>query len=106
MSSTRSARLPRTSTIARSDAGKQLEAGNRKAATDHTDALKPLSDAVQVSDGFRERLAKLAADYSKFKLAAELPPPSRESYDKFTEPVDEVFNRLGGWNPPLNFWKA
>ncbi len=39
-----------------------------------------MSDAVKVSDGFRDRLAKIASEYGKFKLAPELPEPSRESY--------------------------
>ncbi len=86
---------------ARSDASKQLEAGNRKAATDHTDALKPLGEAVNIAEGFRDRLAALAADYGKFKLATEPPAPSRESYDKFTEPVNELFDRLAHMEPAL-----
>ena len=60
---------------ARNDAASQLEAGNRKAATEHTQALQPLSDAVKVSDGFRDRLATLAAEYGKFKLVPDLPAP-------------------------------
>jgi len=86
---------------ARNDAASQLEAGNRKAATEHTQALQPLSDAVKVSDCFRDRLATLAAEYGKFKLAPDLPAPSRESYSKFTEPVDELFNRLGRMEPAI-----
>ena len=86
---------------ARNDAASQLEAGNRKAATEHTRALQPLSDAVKVSDGFRDRLANLAAEYGKFKLAADLPAPSRESYSKFTNPVDELFDRLGRMEPTI-----
>src|SRR5271157_2376036 len=83
------------------DAASQLEAGNRKAAIEHTQALQPLSDAVKVSDGFRDRLATLAAEYGKFQLAADLPAPSRESYSKFTEPVDELFDRLGRMEPAI-----
>ncbi|HMF35776.1 MAG TPA: FtsK/SpoIIIE domain-containing protein, partial [Isosphaeraceae bacterium] len=86
---------------ARNDAAGQLEAGNRKAATEHTQALQPLSDAVQVSDCFRDRLATLAAEHGKFKLAPDLPAPSRESYSKFTEPVDELFDRLGRMEPAI-----
>src|SRR5208337_4084984 len=86
---------------ARNDAASQLEAGNRKAATEHTQALQPLSDAVKVSDCFRDRLATLAAEYGKFKLAPDLPAPSRESYSKFTEPVDELFDRLGRMEPAI-----
>ena len=60
-----------------------------------------MSDAVEVADGFRDRLATLAAEYGKFKLVPDLPAPSRESYSKFTDPVDELFNRLGRMEPPI-----
>ena len=60
-----------------------------------------MSDAVKVADGFRDRLANLAAEYGKFKLAADLPAPSRESYSKFTDPVDELFDRLGRMEPAI-----
>ncbi len=86
---------------ARSEANRLLETGNRQAATEHTEALKPLSDAINISDGFRERLAKLAADYVKFKLAPDLPGPSRESYSKFTEPVNELFDRMARMEPAI-----
>ena len=56
--------------------------------------MQPMSDALEVSDGFRDRLATVAAEYGKFKLEPDLPGPSRESYSKFTDPVDELFNRL------------
>ncbi len=83
------------------DAASQLDAGNRKAATEHTQALQPLSDALEVSDGFRARLATVAAEYGKFKLVPDLPGPSRESYSKFTDPVDELFKRLGRMEPTI-----
>ena len=56
--------------------------------------MKPLIDAVAIADGFRKRLATLAAVYAKFKLNPEPPAPARESYSKFEDPVDEIFNRL------------
>ena len=86
---------------ARGDAASQLDAGNRKAATEHTQALQPLSDALEVSDGFRARLATVAAEYGKFKLVPDLPGPVRESYSKFTDPVDELFKRLGRMEPTI-----
>ena len=86
---------------ARGDAASQLDAGNRKAATEHTQALQPLSDALEVSDGFRARLAAVAAEYGKFKLVPDLPGPVRESYSKFTDPVDELFKRLGRMEPTI-----
>ena len=54
-----------------------------EAANEHTEALKPLSDAMQLADGFRERQAVLADGYRKFKLNPDLPGPSRETYAKF-----------------------
>ncbi len=86
---------------ARGDAASQLDAGNRKAATEQTQALQPLSSALEVSDGFRARLATVAAEYGKFKLVPDLPGPARESYSKFTEPVDELFKRLGRMEPTI-----
>src|SRR5271166_1399493 len=91
---------------ARNDAASQLEAGNHKAATEHTQALQPLSSALEVSDGFRARLATVAAEYAKFKLVPDLPAPSRESYSKFTEPVDELFKRLGRMEPTIKILEA
>ncbi len=60
-----------------------------------------MSDAVKVSDGFRDRLAKIASEYGKFKLVPELPEPSRESYAKFTDPIHELFDRLGRMEPAI-----
>src|SRR5271157_4097729 len=91
---------------ARNDAASQLVGGNRKAATEHTQALQPLSDAVKVSDGFRDRLATLAAKYAKFQLAPDLPAPSRELYSKFTVPVDELFDRLRRMEPAIKILES
>ncbi len=62
---------------ARGVAASQLEAGKRKAAGEHTKELQPISSAVQASDGFRERLARLAAEYVKFQLKPDPPAPAR-----------------------------
>ncbi len=43
----------------------------------------------------------LAAEYQKFKLDPEPPAPSRESYDRFSDPSDELFTRLARMEPPL-----
>jgi hypothetical protein len=86
---------------ARKDAASQLDAGNRKAASEHNRALQPLSEAAQIAEGFQERLAALAAGYRKFKLDPDLPPPSRETYSKFENPVDELYDRLSKMKPIL-----
>ena len=86
---------------AKSEAATRLEAGTRKAAGEHHEALKPLKDAAGIADSFRNRLATLAADYRKFQLSPDPPAPVRETYSKFAEPVDELFNRLGKIEPVL-----
>jgi hypothetical protein len=85
----------------KSDASGQLDAGNRKAAAEHKQALQPLAEAAQIADGFQERLAALAADYRKFNLGPEPPPPSRETYTKYENPVDELYGRLSKIEPIL-----
>jgi hypothetical protein len=86
---------------ARNAAAAELESGNRKAADQHRQALKPLAELGQVADGFRERLAALAADYQKFKLNPEPPAARRESYERIEQPVDDLFGRLGRMENPL-----
>ncbi|QEH32650.1 ESX-1 secretion system protein EccCa1 [Aquisphaera giovannonii] len=83
------------------DAGSQLEAGNRQADTHHTEELRPLSEARQISESFRDRLDAFAIDYAKLKLDSEPPSPMPESYEKFPEPVNELFDRLARMEPPL-----
>ena len=85
---------------ARSDANRLLETGNRQAATEHTEALKPLSDAIAISDGFRERLAKLAADYGKFKLAPICPVRRASPTPSSPNPSTSCLIAWHGWNRP------
>ena len=39
--------------------------------------------------------------YRKFKLNPEAPAPTRESYDRYSDPSDELFTRLARMEPPL-----
>ena len=86
---------------AKNEAATMLEAGQKKAAAEHAAAMKPLIDSMAIADGYRQRLATLAALYRKFKLNPEPPAPSRESYSKFEDPVDEILNRLTRMEGPL-----
>ncbi|WP_250846803.1 FtsK/SpoIIIE domain-containing protein [Aquisphaera insulae] len=83
------------------DAGSQFENGKRQADTAYNEELRPLSEARDIADGFRERLADLPASYAKLKLDSDPPAPVAESYDKIPEPVDELFDRLARMERPL-----
>ncbi|AMV39411.1 FtsK/SpoIIIE domain-containing protein [Planctomyces sp. SH-PL62] len=85
----------------KSDAIGGHDSGQKVAAKEHALATKPLQDALAILDSYRERLAVVAADFRKFDLDPEFPHATRESYDKFAEPVDEVFERLSRMGPPL-----
>jgi len=85
----------------RSEAMAAHESGQKGAAHEHATALKPLQDAAAILVGYRDRLDKLASDYVKFGLDPELPPATRESYDKYDDPVDELFDRLSRMGAPL-----
>ncbi|MFO0892115.1 MAG: hypothetical protein U0790_23630 [Isosphaeraceae bacterium] len=83
----------------RAAAAGEFDAGSRQAAAENTEALKPLADALEVADGFRERLDAIAADYRKFRLDPEA-RPNRENHARFREPVDELFNRTSAGSSP------
>jgi S-DNA-T family DNA segregation ATPase FtsK/SpoIIIE len=85
----------------RAAAAADFEAGQMKALQEHTGAIRPVDELVQLADSHRERLAALAADYSKLRLNPEAPSPSREDLSKFEDPVDELFNRLNRMEAPL-----
>jgi hypothetical protein len=78
-----------------------FDSGQKKAAREHADQTRPIDDSAAMADAYRDRLAFLAADYKKFKLNPEAPPPTRESYDKFADPGDELFTRLARMETPL-----
>ncbi len=87
-------------------AASSFDSGQRKAAKDFAEKTKPVDDCARMAAAFRERLAVLARDYAKFKLNAELPPPTRESYDRYSNPSDELFTRLARIEPPLKLLES
>jgi len=90
----------------KSEVTSKYETGQKKALKDHQEKIKPVDDCVGIADNYRQRLAFLAADYKKFKLSPDAPPPSRESYDKLNNPGDELFNRWPGWKRPSSSCKG
>src|SRR5205823_5122555 len=65
------------------------------------EAIKPVDDLARLADSIRQRLAAIAAAYAKLGLKPEPPPPTRETYSKFADPVDELFTRLSRMDTPL-----
>jgi hypothetical protein len=86
---------------AKNDAASRFDSGQRKSAKDHAEKIKPIDDSAALANSYRERLAFLAADYRKFKLNPDPPEPARESYDRFSDPSDELFTRLHRMETPL-----
>ena len=85
----------------KSDAASRYDSGLRKAAKEHAEKTKPIDDSARLADGYRTRLAVLAADYRKFKLDPEPREPARETYDRYSDPSDELFTRLARMETPL-----
>jgi len=86
---------------AKAEAASTYETGMKKAAKEHAAKLKPIEDMSLTADSFRERLAIVAAEYTKFRLDPEPPKPVQESYTKFDDPEDELFTRLSRMDGPL-----
>lgn len=86
---------------AEADANGDHKSGRKVAAQARETQLRPVLDAREVLKNYRQRLATLATDYRKFELDTELPPPSRENYDKFDPPADELLKRITGMSEPL-----
>ena len=86
---------------AEADANGDHESGRKVAAKERETQLRPVLDAREVLQSYRQRLAALAADYRKFDLDPEIPPPSRESYAKFDPPADELLKRITRMSEPL-----
>jgi hypothetical protein len=85
----------------RAAASADFDSGQKKALKEHAEAVRPLEELGQQADSHRERLATLAADYSKLRLNPESPAPSGEDLSKFEDPVEELFNRLTRMEAPL-----
>jgi DNA segregation ATPase FtsK/SpoIIIE, S-DNA-T family len=86
---------------AKAEATQAHDSGQRAAAKEHAAKTKPIDDSARQADSIRGRLATLAADYTKFKLDPEPPAAMPESYEKFTDPADELFTRLSRMETPL-----
>jgi DNA segregation ATPase FtsK/SpoIIIE-like protein len=77
------------------------ESGQKQAAKEHAAKTKPIDDCAKLAESHRNRLAFLAAEYAKFRLNPEPPAPVRESYEKFSDPGNELFTRLSRMEQPL-----
>ena len=77
------------------------DSSQKKAARKNAEKTKPIEDSAGLADSIRNRLAALAADYTKFKLDPEPPAAVSESYEKFDDPGDELFTRLTRMDQPL-----
>ncbi len=85
----------------RSEAAAAFDTGQLKAAKEHSTAIAPVMELVDLADSHRERLAALAAAHTKLRLDPEPPPPTDEDITKFEDPVDELFSRLSRMEAPL-----
>jgi DNA segregation ATPase FtsK/SpoIIIE, S-DNA-T family len=88
-------------TQGKADVASSFDSAQRKAGKEHAEKTKPIDDSARMANGFRERLGSLAAVYAKFKLKPEAPEPTRESYDRYSDPSDELFTRLARMETPL-----
>jgi hypothetical protein len=88
-------------TRAKSEAASTHDSGQRKAAKEHAELMRPIEDSARHADTIRERLAILAFDYRKLKLNPDAPAPIEETYTKFDKPEDELFTRLSRMETPL-----
>ena len=77
------------------------DSGQKKAAKQNAEKSKPIEDSAHLADSVRKRLAFLAAEYKKFGLDPNPPAAVSESYEKFSDPSDELFTRLARMDPPL-----
>ncbi len=91
---------------AKSDAVQAHDSGQKAAAKEHAAKSKPIDDSARQADSIRGRLATLATDYKKFALDPEPPAAVTESYEKFTDPGEELFTRLSRMEPPLRLLEA
>ncbi len=90
----------------KSAAAAAFDAADREAAKQYAIERKPIDDSLRLAAGFRDRLAKVFADYEKFGLQPAPTTPVRESYEKLTDPVDALFDRLAKVDKPLTLLEA
>ncbi len=85
----------------KAQAAKNHDSSQKKAAKENAEKSKPIEDSAGLADSIRNRLAFLAAEYKKFKLDPNPPSAVTESYEKFSDPGDELFSRLARMDQPL-----
>jgi DNA segregation ATPase FtsK/SpoIIIE, S-DNA-T family len=86
---------------AKATAASAFELGDRKAVSKFAEARRPIDDANRLRESFQTRLAVVFNDYRKFGLADPPTKPTRESYDKLDDPVDQLYDRLAKAEKPL-----
>jgi hypothetical protein len=86
---------------ARAEAAANFDAGQLNAAKEHTAAIAPVLELVELADSHRHRLAAISDAHTKLKLDPEPPPPSDEDLAKYEDPHEELFNRLSRMEAPL-----
>ncbi len=87
---------------AKSEAAAHHDSSQKKAARANAEKSKPIEDSAGMADSIRNRLAVLAADYKKFKLDPDPPAAVSETFEKFSDPGDELFTRLARMDQPLH----
>ena len=85
----------------RSDAAASFDAGQLKAAKEHSEAIAPILELVELADSHRERLAALAADHTKLRLDPEPPSPSDEDLRSSRTRSTSCSIGCRGWRRPL-----
>ncbi len=85
----------------KSEAATSHDSSQKKAARQNAEKSKPIEDSASLADSTRNRLAFLASEYKKFGLDPDPPAAASESYEKFSDPGDELFTRLSRMDQPL-----
>ena len=85
----------------KAEAAATHDSSQKKAARANAEKSKPIEDSAGLADSIRNRLAFLAVGYKKFKLDPDPPAAVSETYEKFSDPSDELFTRLTRMDQPL-----
>src|SRR5262249_27456499 len=91
---------------AKDDAAAAFELGERKAAASFAEARRPIDDANKLRESFAPRLDAVSANYRKFGLNDPPKTHTRESYERFADPVEELILRLSKVDKPLTLLEA
>ena len=90
----------------KAEAAATHDSSQKKAARHNAEKSKPIEDSAAHADSIRNRLAILAAEYKKFKLDPDPPSAVSETFDKFSDPTDELFTRLTRMDQPLGLLES